>query len=271
MKSSLTELPKSIWETVSAFSNTSGGWIVLGVAQKGKKFLVEGLENPEKIESDFLSILRNGEKFNHILTAKSEKFSFDGKTVIAFHIPSSPSKPIYFNSLKNTYIRSGSGDRKATESEIASMFRDQAFGFQSEMTIADTDTTYFNETSLKSYRAQVEKLNPFLVTPEMSNTEFCYQIGACDNKGRATYAGMLFLGKRIHIDRFIPTFWLDYIEIPGSVIESVTSRYTFRIAPQENLWEYYRAILPRLRLFCDTSSLFMPTALPPTAEHNLNV
>ncbi|MDR1676531.1 MAG: ATP-binding protein [Tannerella sp.] len=32
------ELPKSVWATVSAFCNSSGGWIVLGVAQHGKRF-----------------------------------------------------------------------------------------------------------------------------------------------------------------------------------------------------------------------------------------
>ncbi|MFA5780338.1 MAG: ATP-binding protein [Elusimicrobiota bacterium] len=38
VKESKSELPKNIWETVSAFSNTAGGWIILGVKKIGKKF-----------------------------------------------------------------------------------------------------------------------------------------------------------------------------------------------------------------------------------------
>ena len=67
-KEAKTELPKNTWETVSAFSNTSGGWILCGVAQRGKKFEIQGVDNGEKIESDFLTVLRNKGKFNHVLS-----------------------------------------------------------------------------------------------------------------------------------------------------------------------------------------------------------
>ena len=46
-KEAKSELPKNIWETVSAFANTSGGWIVLGVKQNGKKLEISGVDNAE--------------------------------------------------------------------------------------------------------------------------------------------------------------------------------------------------------------------------------
>lgn len=39
-------LPKSLWETVSAFANTEGGYLILGIAQDKNKFKIEGISHP---------------------------------------------------------------------------------------------------------------------------------------------------------------------------------------------------------------------------------
>ena len=67
VKEARSELPKNIWETVSAFANAAGGWVILGVTQKGKKFEITGVENPEKLEQDFTTVLRSKSKFNVLI------------------------------------------------------------------------------------------------------------------------------------------------------------------------------------------------------------
>ena len=116
VKEAKSEIPKNSWETVSAFSNTAGGWLVFGVNKTGKSYKIIGVSNPEKIEQDFTTVLRNGSKFNRKITVKSKKCNFNGKTVLAFYISqqSPREKPVYFNSQKNTFIRTASGDQRAT-------------------------------------------------------------------------------------------------------------------------------------------------------------
>lgn len=251
VKEAKSELPKNVWESVSAFCNTSGGWIVLGIAQRGKQFEVTGVDNAEKLEQDFFCVLRS-QKFNAILTAQACKYTIDGKTVLAFFVPSSPQKPVYFNAPTNTFIRCGSGDQRATASEISAMFREQSFGVRSELAVENTHAGLLNADSFRSYRSYLNAYNPLAAYPDYDDEAFCEKLGITDNKGVLTYAGLLMLGKTEVIHQYIPTFWMDYIEIPGNTVQDAQTRYTYRIPEQENLWEYYHAIIKRLRLFAET-------------------
>lgn len=133
-------IPKSIWETVSAFSNTAGGWIILGVSETKVKsvstYEITGLEKAEKMEQDIISTLRSVSKFNVPILATAQLLDFDGKSVLAFHIPVSANKPVYFgNNLNNTFVRIGSGDQRATDIEIDILMREKTFGMKSEMEV----------------------------------------------------------------------------------------------------------------------------------------
>ena len=88
IKEAKNEVPKSAWETVSAFSNSYGGWIVFGVKEKrggGKStYDIQGVDQPEKIEQDFVTVLRSHAKFNQRISVQAAKFEIDGKIVFAF-------------------------------------------------------------------------------------------------------------------------------------------------------------------------------------------
>ncbi|MDE6695405.1 MAG: ATP-binding protein, partial [Muribaculaceae bacterium] len=154
VKAAKSDLPKNIWETVSAFSNCSGGWIVLGVKQSGCTFEVTGVDNIEKLEQDFFGTLRS-KKFNVPLFATPHRYEIDGKSILVFYLPSSEVKPVYFGSLENTFIRMGSGDQRATQQEIMSMVRDQSFGIQSQKSIPGTSIDMLNRDALTDFRGEV--------------------------------------------------------------------------------------------------------------------
>lgn len=251
VKAAKSDLPKNIWETVSAFSNCSGGWIVLGIKQSGKTFEIQGVDNIEKLEQDFFGTLRS-KKFNLPLFAKICRYEIDNKNIIAFYVPSSDIKPVYFGSLENTFIRMGSGDQKATQQEVMAMVRDQSFGIQSQKSIIGTSIEMLDQNALKDFRNEVRHCGTVPHLDSVSNSDFCQKVGITDHEGLLTYGGLIMLGKSPYTFNFIPTFCADYVEIPGSGIEATTNNYSYRIPEQQNLWEASRIILRRLRTLVNT-------------------
>jgi ATP-dependent DNA helicase RecG len=245
-KSASDGLPKSIWETVGAFANGAGGWIVLGVSQKGKSFEITGVTSPEKPEQDFTTVLRSKNKFNVLINPLCKKYTIDGKTVLAFFIPSSEQKPVYFNSLANTFIRTGSGDQRATDAEINALFRDQLFGVMSARPAPKTTLDDINRTTFVRYRDYMVRFNPSLSYNAMPEKEFLERLQIVEGE-HLTYGGLLFMGKNLAINQTFTDFRVDLLEIPGRSYAEAEPRYTFRLEEQENLWDYYFAIIERLK------------------------
>ena len=242
VKAAKSELPKDIWESVSAFSNTSGGWIVLRVKQSGKIFESQGVDNIEKLEHDFLGTLRS-EKFNQRLAVTSKQYDIDGKKLLAFYEPEVDLKPIYFGSANPNVHR-------PRPREIRAMSRNQSFGKKTEETIPDTSIEMLNLNTLKSYRYALSQTQNLVNLREVDDADFCEQVNITRN-GLLTYAGLLMFGKAPYVLRYVPTFCVDYIEIPGPTIQQAEVRYTYRIPEQDNIWEAVQIILRRFRTLVD--------------------
>ena len=251
VKAAKANIPKDSWETVSAFSNTSGGWLVFGVKQIGKKFYIQGLTNPEKIEQDFLNGLR-GDKFNVHLSTQQQKYIIDGKTILSFYIPASNKKPVYFNAQINTFIRRGSSDHRATPEEIDVMYRDQTFGTKTSEIAPETNLNSLNDRSLNQYRDYMSRFNPDIIYNRYDKEEFLQKLRILEEE-KCTFGGLLMFGKREVIEKHFPDFRIDLLEIPGTSYSDAKSRYSFRLDEYDNLWDYYFECFARIKQKVDVS------------------
>ena len=99
-KKALGGLPHSIWETYSAFANTLGGIILLGVEEyKDKTLHTFDLPDPEKLVKEFWDMVNNPNKASvNILTNKHVRIEeVNGDRIIVIEVPRAQRyyKPVY--------------------------------------------------------------------------------------------------------------------------------------------------------------------------------
>ena len=246
VKEAKSEIPKNSWETVSAFSNTAGGWLIFGVKKEEKDYLIQGVNNAGKIEHDFTTVLRSGDKFNKRIDVKCKKYNFDDKTVLAFYIPQKHprEKPIYFNSQKNTFIRTASGDQRATQEEIDSFFRNASFE-EKDKELTKLKYENLDEEAIKQYRNFFVQVNPTHRYNGLSNKEFLETLGALKD-GKVSYGGLLVFGKEDSLADGIPNYRVEYLEVDGTSYESAPTRYNYRLSSDKNLFLTFFDIYERL-------------------------
>jgi len=154
-KKARTAVPKSAFETVSAFANTHGGHLVFGVAQQGETYEITGVEKPDKVQNDFLSVLHADVKINHDVDLTEQRLSVGDKTVLVFQIAENPRtrKPVYLDGdIRRTFLRKGGGDYRAQMHDIERMLRDATADRWDSQPFERVDIDeVFNPSSLRWY------------------------------------------------------------------------------------------------------------------------
>ena len=222
-KKAIGGLPRSIWETYSAFANTLGGIILLGVEEHDDKSLHPvDLPDPEKLIKDFWDIVNNANKVSaNILSDKDVTIEdIDGKRIVAIRVPRAQrsDKPVYIdgNPLSGSYRRNGEGDYKCTKEEVQAMMRDAAIKTQDMLVLENMELDAFDYDSVKRYRIRMKTYRPGHVWEELADVEFLYKLGAVgrssDGKMHPTAAGLLMFGYEYEIVKEFPAYFLDYQE-----------------------------------------------------------
>lgn len=241
-KKAIGGLPKSLWESYSAFANTVGGIILLGVEElSDRSFQTVTLPHPEKLVSEFWNIINNNQKVSvNILMDKNVQIhEVQGNHIIAIEIPRAnrKDKPVYIgvDPFSGTYRRNGEGDYHCTKDEVRNMMRDQADISQDLRVLEHMSLEVFDYDSIKRYRIRMMNLRPGHVWESFDNIDFLQKLGATDRgedgKPHPTIAGLLMFGFEYEIVKEFPNYFLDYREKMDSQI-----RWTDRIISSSGDW-----------------------------------
>ncbi len=227
MKACSSSLPSSVWETYSAFANSRGGVILLGVTEnksysKAKRFEITGVADANKVVTDFFNMLNNPQKVscNVLVDSDVRIVEVEGKEVIYIYVPEASyhNKPVYINNnlQSGSYKRLFEGDRHLSKTELTLLIRDSSDDIDSQI-IECYDMHDIDEETLRKYRLSFLHKNPQHTYEGLDDKEFLTKMGgyAVDRKKGLeglTMAGLLMFGKGHSIHEVFPSFRVDYLD-----------------------------------------------------------
>lgn len=220
-------LPSSIWETYSAFLNTDGGIIYLGVAEDKKgEFKTVGVKNADQLLADFVTNAHSKQvvSYTAMSTIAAQIIQVDGVEIIKITVPrvGSLDKPVFIKgNLLEAYYRIGDADQRLTQAEINRMIADSTENQDNHIL---EYFTFEDDVDLESFgilKGKILGLEPTNRMHQLSDVDFAYEIGITDAFRSATgtvryltMGGLLMVGKWRSIVSKFPNFFLDYAVTP---------------------------------------------------------
>ena len=263
-KSAAGGFPGSFWDTYSAFANSEGGTIVLGVQEKKGKFFLDNLteEQVEKYKKDFWNNANNRSTISVNLMHNDDLVigNYKGYAFMLFFVPraSREQRPVYRTTdpYKGTFKRNYEGDYKCTEKEVQRMFADADDSCPADSRILKGySLDDIDQEALRRYRQLFNLSNPDHPWLALEDIELLRKLGGY-RKDRLTQeegftvAGLLMFGKTDSITdpECTPYFSPDYQE---HLTEDEDVRWTYRLHAdgtwEANLFNFYQRVLPRLQ------------------------
>ena len=245
-------VPEDAYKTVSGFANTAGGWLVFGVSERDGSLEITGVDDPDKVQNDFLTTLRSGQKLNRILAMDPKRIEIDGRHVLMFQVleASRADKPIYLKGdPRQSFIRRGASDEQCTSSELERFLRDAAQERYDGIALTDIPVERgFDLPTVKWYQAQFTRRNT--EHPEIADpVEFLLNwnfIVERDGAMRPTRAGILLFGEGRYVRQILPRPVLDYQRIDMPFDQwSAEQRWHDRYVFEENLFQTWQGLVAR--------------------------
>lgn len=207
-------VPKSALSSVSAFANTTGGYLVFGIREARGAFTVSGVIAADKVQNDFLGQVRDRNKISILLPIESTLHALNDSRVIVFYIPEAgrSEKPVFLDrNPRKAFIRRGGRDDTCTPDELMRFMRDAAADrYDAEPLDLDVGQC-FDRASVRWYRERFAASNPGKYGAD-DDARFLRKWGFLVERGGhllPTRAAILVLGADEYVRQVLPRMTLD--------------------------------------------------------------
>ena len=257
-KEARRDVPKNAYETVSAFANTEGGHLVFGVRQNGDEFEIVGVLAVDKVQSDFLTTLRQRTKISVVLDVKEELHRHGDAELLVFYVPeaSRAEKPVYLDgNINRSFVRKGSSDIRCSINERDRFLVDAAPERFDSRAIERDPETAFDGACVRWYRETYERRPGNRSRADLSDLDFLDEMGLLaerDDRRIPTRAAVLMFGCNAAFRQLLPRPVVDCQRFALSRDKADTgARWDDRTVLDENLIRTWRALVDWYERFAE--------------------
>lgn len=242
---------KSFWESVSAFANTDGGYIILGLSEpdfipvkgfdaaKAAQVVREGLNGQS----------RDGQKVNPIPSHAVITEMVDDAEILIISIEAlDQNGPCYLTQtgIKNgSYKRVGDEDRKLNTLEIYELQHRFDRVDTSRNPVSGSSVSDLDKSMIDSVYNRLKSVGSRVLYGDAD--QWLTRKNICTTSGALTIAGLLALGK--YPQQFFPMLYIDVAVHPGNHKAPVgtTVRFEDRVICEGNLLEMVRSAIAAIK------------------------
>lgn len=230
VKEAKGELPSTMPDTLSAFSNGSGGHIILGLSEKDGFAPVPGFKAPRICDA----LGSACEKLTPTVRPEIAIFPFEDAQLVCAEVPEMhpKDKPCYVttkNRYGGSFIRTGDGDRRLTPYEIDRLLENHGQPLHDNDMVNEATIADFDPGLLQGFLGRQRELHPRILGAR-SDEDVMLDLHVVRRDGsgelRPTLAGIMALG--FFPQKFFPRLNVTFTVFPGTTkAERVDERRRF--------------------------------------------